>query len=423
MSEHDTESPTTTQTGPRVSGDQMRDVNRLRRSTTDRYVAGVAGGLGRHFDIDPTVIRVTLAVLTLFGGAGALIYGAVWLFVPEEGQDKAPVDVTPDVRGIVLIVAGAIALSLVFGTPFLGDSWGLGFPFPLVIIGVIAVILYLTRDQWRSGAGSNVPPPPWGSAPPSATPSAQEGTTSMSVTHPGTPAGPPTSGTPGQQPPAWMPPPGPAYVPPPPKPRRTGMVLFWPTLALIAIGLGALGIIDISNPVPVPAYAALAVVITGVMLLVGAFVARPGGLIALGLAATLALVVSALASAATGDSFRDQQVLENPTTAAEVQADYGISTGDLTVDLSDVRDLDALDGRQIDAHLNAGELRVILPAGLNARVDAEIEYAGEIQVGDTTRGGVNLSLERTLTSSTAAGTPTIDLEVDARVGQIVVEQR
>ena len=48
----------------------MRDVNRLRRSTTDRYIAGVAGGLGRHFDIDPTVIRVLLAVLTFFGGAG-----------------------------------------------------------------------------------------------------------------------------------------------------------------------------------------------------------------------------------------------------------------------------------------------------------------------------------------------------------------
>jgi hypothetical protein len=35
-----------------------QDLDRLRRSVTDRYVAGVAGGLGRHFGIDPTIIRV-----------------------------------------------------------------------------------------------------------------------------------------------------------------------------------------------------------------------------------------------------------------------------------------------------------------------------------------------------------------------------
>ena len=66
----------------------MRDVNRLRRSTTDRYIAGVAGGLGRHFDIDPTVIRVLLAVLTFFGGAGILVYG-VDLAVRPRGRRGA----------------------------------------------------------------------------------------------------------------------------------------------------------------------------------------------------------------------------------------------------------------------------------------------------------------------------------------------
>ena len=91
-----TGTPTGQHSGPRVSGEQMRDVNRLRRSTSDRYIAGVAGGLGRHFDIDPTIIRVLLAVLTFFGGAGLLIYGAVWLFVPEDGQDRAPIELGPD---------------------------------------------------------------------------------------------------------------------------------------------------------------------------------------------------------------------------------------------------------------------------------------------------------------------------------------
>src|SRR6188768_2368628 len=79
------------QRGPRVSAEQMRDLSRLRRSTSDRYFAGVAGGLGRHLDIDPTIIRVLLAVLTFFGGAGLLVYGAFWLFVPEDGRDRAPI--------------------------------------------------------------------------------------------------------------------------------------------------------------------------------------------------------------------------------------------------------------------------------------------------------------------------------------------
>ena len=120
--------PTDEHSGPRVSGEQMRDLNRLRRSTTDRYFAGVAGGLGRHLDIDPTIIRVLLAVLTFFGGAGLLVYGAFWLFVPEDGRDRAPIELGSEMRRVVLIVAAVIAASLVFGTPFFGDGGGLSFP-------------------------------------------------------------------------------------------------------------------------------------------------------------------------------------------------------------------------------------------------------------------------------------------------------
>ena len=39
--------------GPRVSGEQMRDLGRLRRSTHDRKVGGVCAGIARQLDIDP----------------------------------------------------------------------------------------------------------------------------------------------------------------------------------------------------------------------------------------------------------------------------------------------------------------------------------------------------------------------------------
>ncbi len=165
--------------GPRVSGEQMRDVTRLRRSRTDRYVAGVAGGLGRHFDIDPTVIRVVLAVLTLFGGAGLLVYVAVWLLVPEDGEDRAPLTVGSELQKVLLIAAAVVAVCIVFGTPFANHGWAWGFPLPLLLVGLAGLWIYALVKRDRRPP---TPPAPWGSAtqaPPPAPP--QEGTT-MSTT-------------------------------------------------------------------------------------------------------------------------------------------------------------------------------------------------------------------------------------------------
>jgi len=407
--------------GPRVSGQQMRDVNRLRRSKSDRYIAGVAGGLGRHFDIDPTVIRVVLVVLTFFGGAGILLYGVIWLFVAEDGEERAPIELGPDVLKIVLIVASAVALMIVFGTPFFNDSWGFGFPFPLLIIGLVVVAIVATRDQRRRNAPA--PPPPWGSAP-----APQEGTT-MSSTDTQSDPNPTTAYQAGyagdyradQPPPVWMPPPPPAYVPPP-RPRRTGLVLFWPTLALIAIGLGSLGIFDVNGSVEPSAYVALAVAIIAVMLLIGAFVGRPGGLIALGIFASLGLGLTSAVQASTDWQTGGETLNVTPTRAVAVQDVYTVPNGQITLDLSQVRDVAALDGREIDVHLNAGEIDVTVPRGVNAVVDADMHFAGDIQVDGSQRSGFDQSLTRTITGSTDPNAPTITLHLDARAGQITVDR-
>jgi phage shock protein PspC (stress-responsive transcriptional regulator) len=411
--------PSGQQSGPRVSREQMRDVDRLRRSSSDRYIAGVAGGLGRHFDVDPTIIRVVLAVLTFFGGAGVLVYGAVWLFVPEDGHATAPVEVGTDARRIILLVAGVIALSVVFGSPFFGGSWGHGFPLSLLVIGLICVALFATRDQRRQSR--NQPPPPWGSVPTAAQqpaqqpyqPPAPEGTT-MTVTD--------TRTETGQQPPAWMPPPPPAYVPPPPRPRRTGLVLFWPTLALIAIALGTLGIFDVNGSVQPSAYVALAVAIIAGMLLIGAFVGRPGGLIALGILATLGLGITSAVEASTDWETGGENLRLAPVSALAVQDSYTVPNGQITLDLTGVRDIAALDGREIDLHLNAGEIDVTLPPGVNAVVNAEMRFAGDITIDGSQRGGFDQSLTRTITGSTDPNAPTLTLDLHARVGEISVVQ-
>jgi hypothetical protein len=200
------------------------------------------------------------------------------------------------------------------------------------------------------------------------------------------------------------------------------VVLFWPTLALIAIGLGTLGIVDVNTSVSPSAYVALAVAITGAMLLVGAFVGRPGGLIALGVVASLGLGVTSAVEASTDWETGGETLTAAPTSALAVQDVYSVPNGQLSLDLSGVRDLARLDGREIALRLNAGEIDVTLPQGVNAVVEADLSFAGDINIEGTHRGGFDPSLTRTVIGSADPNAPTITLDLDARVGQISVEQ-
>lgn len=62
----------------------------LRRSTTDRMIAGVCGGLGRYSNIDPTVIRLIAVLLVFVSGPGmVLAYLIMALIIPEETTKAA----------------------------------------------------------------------------------------------------------------------------------------------------------------------------------------------------------------------------------------------------------------------------------------------------------------------------------------------
>ena len=57
---------------------------RLYRSRTDRMIGGVCGGLGKYLNIDPTLVRLLMVALALFGGPGLVIYLVMLIIVPEE---------------------------------------------------------------------------------------------------------------------------------------------------------------------------------------------------------------------------------------------------------------------------------------------------------------------------------------------------
>ncbi len=62
-------------------------MKRLYRSIRDRKIAGVCGGLGEYFEIDPTLVRLLAVVLFLAGGGGGLAYIVAWIIVPEAPLD------------------------------------------------------------------------------------------------------------------------------------------------------------------------------------------------------------------------------------------------------------------------------------------------------------------------------------------------
>lgn len=382
----------------RVDTANLRDYSTLRRSVTDRKLAGVAGGLGRHLNIDPTIIRVAFVVLVFFGGAGLFLYAAAWLFVPEDGKEDAVITTNPGTRNTLLLVAGVIAVLLL-----LGDTWGnVGFPWPLALVALVVALILMNRDKPMS---STYTPPP-GADTGSARPTDVEHTTAFA------PGAADTAFSGAAPPPAVA---YPAPQPPAPRPDR-GPRLFWFTLALLAVALGSLGLYDVAEGgVADAAYAALALAVIGTMLVVGAWFGRAGGLILLGLVAALVLAGT---SVAEPDWAGERRVTETPTTAMTVQDRYYVPAGSILVDMSNIRDIARLDGRSIDIGARAGEIVLVLPEGVDVSVQADVSAAGEVTIDGETRGGLGVSMDREIDGGPDA--PSMDIEIDLVVGDIEV---
>ena len=57
---------------------------KLYRSTSDKKICGVCGGLAQYFGIDPTPVRVGWTLFTLVGGSGLLAYIICAIIMPEQ---------------------------------------------------------------------------------------------------------------------------------------------------------------------------------------------------------------------------------------------------------------------------------------------------------------------------------------------------
>ena len=120
-------------------------VKRLERTSSPRIVAGVAGGLGRYFDLSPAVFRLGFVILTLLGGAGILVYLTAVLVIPQEGSEQSIAERVLSERRdrpwpLIGLGMVGVAVAVLLSRAAAGAGWGL-----VLIAGLI--VLWMSRRE------------------------------------------------------------------------------------------------------------------------------------------------------------------------------------------------------------------------------------------------------------------------------------
>lgn len=363
---------------------------RLRRSTTDRKLGGVAGGLGEYLGVDPVLIRVIFVLLAFAGGTGVIAYLAAWVLMPED-DGSAPTprstasvdDATKRTLGIVLLV---VATGLMLGSWW----WDDGFVLPAVLIGA-GVFLVLRPDPRSSST--------------------------TSLDHPNRPddAAPADAVAPTTDEPAAPAPPPPVPAPAPaPRARNSVARVTTGLVALLAGGLGAAVAAGASIDLRTGVLWCLAVVGGG--LVVGAFLggARSLLLLAIPLVGLLAVVSAVHIPLEGGIGDRSYR----PESLDEVEARYRLGAGDLLLDLRSLPATELSTQRvPIEVSLGVGQLRVLTPPDVTVVVDSEVGV-GQLVVFGHSIDGTSLHTNDTRTGAEGAGT--IELDIRAGLGDVSV---
>ncbi|MEU2394762.1 PspC domain-containing protein [Streptomyces sp. NPDC007369] len=406
----------------------------LRRSKRDKVLAGVCGGLGRYFDLDPVIFRIVLGVLTVTGGFGLLFYGFAWLLLPVEGEEdgEARKLLTGRVEGATLAAVFAALAGCALFLSMLHNS-GLG-AFSVLVVLALGAAAYVSQRR-RGSAGPEAespavhrPAPPETQAPPAPggpswwrDPLVKDGTTGP-VGSAGYLWGPDDSpgaadGTGGR---AGG---GPGQGPDRPRPRGGigGRVFL---LAMLA-GAGATAAVweDATLSFALQIGLASALAVFGLGLAVSSVRGRTGfGTVLLALVTAGLLALASALPESIGTDWRD--VRWRPAAMADVRPQYTADTGLATLDLSR---LDVPKGTTLSvrAGIEAGRLKVIVPREVTARTDVSVRLGDIKMPGDDTRT-IRIKSDGETEQKTlepAAGTEpggTIELHLHAGVGQVEV---
>ena len=447
------------------SGPAGFDRNRLqnpqswRRSRSDRWVAGVCGGIGRALNIDPVLVRVVMAVL-IISGPGVIFYIAAWVLMPDEGSERSAAQgllgdrVRPDHPWLWPIVIGVC----VFVAIAMMSSFNVGrfVPGPLIVLAVIWLAAKHRRGERRRGQG-NGPGTTWtapgtnwtGQGPnwtgrpqdtaPStgASPAGQQPAASAYMTPQNGPSAPPAgpSSSATQRPQdrtvepvqaVWTeddplglyvdePAAAPAARKPaePPAKGMRGVKSIIVVLTGIAIGIAALAGASTATML------IIGLATLGGGMLLGGFVGRTLALLPLG----ILLAAGAIASTVFPDvpkNFADTNyVAPASQTITATGTSYQFDAGSVKLDLTQAK---FGPGAKVDVHGGVGEVIVKLPADVDVQGALSTEM-GDVAFLDQHQGGHNAELKlNDLGADGKAGPSQVTLDLDLRLGSIKVER-
>jgi phage shock protein PspC (stress-responsive transcriptional regulator) len=445
---------------------QLQSVQSWRRSRSDRWVAGVCGGIGRALNIDPVLVRVVMAVL-IISGPGVVFYLAAWLLMPDEGKDRSAAQnllgdkVRPDHPWLWPIVIGAcvfIAIAMMSSFDF-----GRFVPGPLIVLAVIWILASHRKGrrrgrfghghghdwsgpgtQWSGqqdtttyqGTAPQDPRPYQGTAP---TPPMGQPTTSAyasSQTGPSTPpAGPSSSAT--QRPqdrtvepvqPVWTEddPLG-LYVDEPPTapPTTTGPDAEPPAKGMRGVKSIVVVLTGIAIAIAAAAGAATSTMLIiglatlGAGMLLGGFVGRTLALLPLGILLAIGAVVSTVFPTIPRNFTDVNHVALADETITATNTQYNYDGGSVHLDLTQAK---FGPNARVDVHLGMGEIVVKLPPDVDVRGQLSAKL-GEVDGPNGHREGRKPELtldDRGIDNK--VGPESVTLDLDLKLGSIRVER-
>lgn len=187
---------------------------------------------------------------------------------------------------------------------------------------------------------------------------------------------------------------------------------------LVLLVLGTTWLLDVSGAVDMPAAVVLPSLLTavGLAVMVGSFQGDHPGLVTTGVLLAVATVFAALAPAEAlrgGMGQRDVAV----TSPSQLESDYTLAVGQLTLDL---RDLELDGARQVDISVGTGKLVVLVPRHLQVSVDAAVT-AGEVHILGRRDNGV--ALHHSYHSNDSEADDRLHLDIEMGAGSIEVRRR
>lgn len=371
-------------TGPAAADDgfmaqeeHLAPARRLVRRTDDRMVAGVCSGLADHFGTDPLLFRLGFVAAAVLGGVGIVVYLVAWALMPASAPDGA------DRHGPLLLVVVLLALAGAMQIPALVDLINVGFPlFPggrdelnleppaLVLVLLTAGAVLLRPREDRATAGAEGPDP--------------AGATARA----------------------------PIFRRVRPPRERSGLGPITIALVLLVLGAGAAGASAGWAPLDVGQLAALALLLLGAGLVVGAWFGRARLLIAAGvLMVPVVLATSLIDFPPTGTIGSPYVQLRR---AGELE-NVRVLVGQTTLDLSEYPFAEGTE--RVRIRVAAGSATVIVPHDVRFETRISLE-AGEVHLPRGSKSGLGLDVEEVAGPEDA--TKKLELEIVGGLGSVGV---